>query len=172
MKTSQVALGFIFGALDRNSRGGAKITAGEVRDAFSMFKANDGVVSKDEFEAVKARASLYTVANSTKGARDAVKRFLADGFTSTDKTGEISSIKAFDVMLQKFDNSASSEGKRITADELGAMVTIATNYPDADTVQAMTQVQAKLAALPKGRVAPEGLKLVADWLARQAPSKA
>ena len=45
MKTSQIALGFIVGGLDRSSRGGAKITAAEVKDAFAMFKANDGIVS-------------------------------------------------------------------------------------------------------------------------------
>jgi hypothetical protein len=164
MKTSQVALGFIVGGLDRNSRGGAKITAAEVKDAFAMFKANDGVISKDEFEAVKARASLYTVSNSTKGARDFVKRFLSDGFTPGDKTGDISAAKGFAAMLGKFDNSNSSGGKRVTADELAAMLKVAKDYPDADTRAAVAQVQATLQAKPKGSVAPEALQLLSDFL--------
>lgn len=164
MKTSQVALGFVVGGLDRNSRGGAKITAAEVKDAFAMFKANDGIISKDEFEAVKARAGLYTVNNSTKGARDFVKRFLADGFTPGDKTGDISATKGFAAMLGKFDNSNSSGGKRVTADEISAMLQIAKNYPDTDTRAALLQVQAKLLAKPKGSVAPEALTLLSDFL--------
>jgi hypothetical protein len=157
-------LGFVVGGLDRSSRGGAKITAAEVKDAFAMFKANDGIVSKDEFEAVKARASLYTVSNSTKGARDFVKRFLADGFTPGDKTADISAANGFAAMIGKFDNSNSSGGKRITADEMAAMLTVAKTYPDTDTRAALQGVQSKLLAKPKGTVAPEALALLNDFL--------
>jgi hypothetical protein len=166
IKSTSLAFSLINASRSASSPAGELVSRSEMLAALKMLGTS---ISRDEFETVLQRTSAST--RLTGEARREVNRFLARGPESSE-TDSYPAPKGMDMVMEVFESPRSQAGSLVTKDEVSALLTMATDTPDVDTVAGVAHLLKRLEGLPTEQVEPGVVDLVRGFFKSQPAPEA
>ncbi|MCU0696946.1 MAG: hypothetical protein MUC96_10485 [Myxococcaceae bacterium] len=166
IKSTSLAFSLINASRSASSPAGELVSRSEMLAALKMLGTS---ISRDEFETVLQRTGAST--RLTGEARREVNRFLARGADASE-TDSYPAPKGMDMVMEVFESPRSQSGSLVTKDEVGALLKMATDTPDVDTVAGVAHLLKRLEGLPSEQVEAGVLDLVRGFFTSQPAPEA
>lgn len=166
IKSTSLAFSLINASRSASSPAGELVSRSEMLAALKMLGTS---ISRDEFETVLQRTSAST--RLTGEARREVNRFLARG-ADTTQTDSYPAPRGMDMVMEVFESPRSQAGSLVTKDEVSALLKMATDTPDVDTVAGVAHLLKRLEGLPAEQVEAGVIDLVKGFFQSQPAPEA